>query len=351
MIDLTNWEAWPRKTDKVAFVGFSASSRHLAPYNNPEYEVWILNEEYNFPWTKSFDRIFQIHQDWDWGRDNNPNDPNHKYWLENRTGVCRLCGGKKVFKTIKGDELPCTVCDENGNYILTRPQTDFPIYMQKAFPSVPNSVEYPLNQITDTFLRPMGLDRHYFRSSFSIMMGLALLMGFKHIEAYGFEMGTDTEYNYQRPNGEFWMGYCMGYGVKLILPDNCGLLRGPLYGYEDSRVGYRQNLEIRRKVLDKQVEKFRNEIIRTDAEADLVRKFVEDGIPDDLPALLNEKAVAYSKAQGMFNFVRGARTELDNLGNMYDKYFIGSELTSKDPRDHHYEILEENVQVEYESEK
>jgi hypothetical protein len=45
-------------------------------------------------------------------------------------------------------------------------------------------------------------------------------------------MSSDTEYKYQRPNGEFWIGYMMGRGIRIHLPKEAKLLIGQRYGFD-----------------------------------------------------------------------------------------------------------------------
>ena len=74
--------------------------------------------------------------------------------------------------------------------------------------------------------------RKYFTSTFAYMMGLAIHEKFDVIELYGIDMENNTEYGYQRPCGEFWIGLALGRGIKVTLPEPCLLCQAPLYGYE-----------------------------------------------------------------------------------------------------------------------
>ncbi|MCK4815325.1 hypothetical protein KA005_06110, partial [bacterium] len=52
----------------VAVVGLAPTSCSLAPYDDPEVEIWGLNEAHAFPWMKRWDRWFQIHATESWKR-------------------------------------------------------------------------------------------------------------------------------------------------------------------------------------------------------------------------------------------------------------------------------------------
>lgn len=194
-----------RSTDKVALVGMAATSRHLTPFDDPEWEIWALNESYHsknadkdkLPYMRRWTRWFQMHPKWDYLRPHNFNDPEHPQWLHNVNG---------------------------------RRRTDFPIYMLEYDPDIPGSVRYPIEEV----LAPYGVRARYFTNSFGQMIALAIHLGFRRIGAYGFEMSSDTEYSHQKPNAEFWLGVALGRGIAVDLPEGCALLgeKVPLYGYE-----------------------------------------------------------------------------------------------------------------------
>ena len=201
------------RRDRVAIVGFAGTSRHLAPYDDKSVEIWGLNEAHRQPWMRRITRWFQIHQSWDFKKQNNESYRDHWEWLQT--------------------EQP------------------FPIYMQKKYKAVPSAVKFPLREIVDKFLPHVRRGKNweesvineYFTSSFAYMCSLALYEGFKRIEIYGFEMATDTEYRYQKGSTEFWIGLAAGLKVEVLVTETCQLINGKLYGYEVSRMINRQRLE------------------------------------------------------------------------------------------------------------
>lgn len=219
-----------RKRSKVAIVGFAGTTRHLAPFDDPDFEIWGLNEAHRQPWMKRITRWFQIHKRWDFTKMNNVSYKEHWEWLQ--------------------QEHP------------------FPIYMQEKFPDIPSSVEFPLDQVIGTFLRnvkkgtsvaPYDKQKsltgvEYFTSSFSYMCSLALLEGFKTIHVYGFEMATDTEYRYQKGSTEYWLGLATVLCDEVYIPHECRLLDGGKYGYEVSRMINRQRLEFLQKRFNDELE-------------------------------------------------------------------------------------------------
>jgi len=184
------------KPKTVALVGMATTTRDQAPWDDKDIEIWTLNESpaKRFEFVKRVTRHFQLHPYWDFMREGNQNDPDHPKWLQE--------------------------------------EHDFPIYMQEEFEDIPASVKYPFEEICKHF----QLTDHtkYFTATFPYMMALALFEGFERIELYGFEMGSDTEYAYQKGSANFWIGMAIGAGVEVYLPDNCTLLgaKEQLYGYE-----------------------------------------------------------------------------------------------------------------------
>jgi hypothetical protein len=262
--DFDKWLKEQRKGKKtIVIVGFAPTSRDLPPYDDPDVEIWGLNEAYRHDFMIDgegnfrADKWFQIHKPWSYKRPQNRNHPNHWLWLQNKSGECNLCYGMGVYP--QDTDRICKECDE-GIY-TPKDRKDFPIYMQTVDPDVPGSVALPLRESIDTFLT--GHMYHgnepieYFTSSFAYMAILAAYLNQEEMEAgnlrlevYGFEMSTETEYHYQKGSTEFWIGFLRGKGVDIFLPHHCQLLKGAKYGYEVTQMINRQELEFRKRQLE-----------------------------------------------------------------------------------------------------
>ena len=125
-----------------------------------------------------------------------------------------------------------------------------PIYMLEQRPEVPMCRRYLIEGVGA--LLPERRRHKVFTSSFDFLMGLAIYEGFERIECYGFEMGSDTEYKYQREGAAYWIAQCDARGIELVLPENTALLKNKLYGYEGGSMIYRQDLERLKTVREKQ---------------------------------------------------------------------------------------------------
>ena len=195
----------PVKKEKVAIVGF-AGTRDEAPYNDPEYEIWTVNNLHNF--VPRQDRIFQLHQRWEWQPA--PGEPRyHGVDTEKHVKYLQTCG--------------------------------IPVYGVDVYPDIPTSVRYPLETMIEEFGIPRtghdtGKDA-YFTNSISFMIALAIYEGFKVIEVYGVDMAVGTEYNEQRPSCEYYLGIAIGRGIEVKLPASADLLKSRfIYGFEKEKI-------------------------------------------------------------------------------------------------------------------
>jgi hypothetical protein len=175
---------------KLAIVGAEKQTRHLAPYDDPEFEIWVFNEWATADWCKRWDALLQLHKPDIYTYTGTPNDPekdpHHWAFLQQKHGK--------------------------------------PIYMQEVDERVPDSVKYPLQDIIYHF------KTSYFRATICYALALALYQGYEEIHVYGVELNHHAEYKSQRDCFIFWNG--IGNG-KIKLHCSKGLFNKPLYGFED----------------------------------------------------------------------------------------------------------------------
>ena len=183
--------------DKVAICGFAQTHRMAAPFHDPSFEIWSLNNAYIFLPERPHvggrvaDRWFEIHSEDLYGWELRRPGP-HVDWL-------RKFGG--------------------------------PLYLIEARADMPNSVRYPIEDAVRVLQVP------YLTSSPAYMLALAMMEGFKEIHIYGIDLATDSEYADQRPNLEWLIGLAIGRGHSIVLPKGCHLLTGDLYGRGKLRPG------------------------------------------------------------------------------------------------------------------
>jgi hypothetical protein len=132
----------PKRT-KVAIMGFATSSRDLAPFDDPEYEIWTLNQLYRH--VPRATRHFDIHCNWD---EDNVDGTDHRGWIRD---------------------------------------SPIPVYMMESHDEFPNAVRYPIERV----IGDAGID--YFTSTVAFEVGLAMVEGFKEISLYGIDVRIPGE--------------------------------------------------------------------------------------------------------------------------------------------------------------
>lgn len=231
----------------VAMVGLAPTSCSLAPFDDDDVEIWALNETHAFEqqWFKRWDRWFQIHDSKAWKRYiAKRNVRGHYDWLK-RYHYGEF-GSREQPRQHEWQDLNDVQKEEDGvKYILVDDEWQRlkPIYMQYWNSEVPNSVEYPIREVSDLAFSNFRRGNHkvkYFTSTFAYMMGIALLEGFERIEIYGFDMADDLEYVRQKACAEFWIGLALGRGVEVYTPGhhNNQILFSTLYGGNEQGAGW-----------------------------------------------------------------------------------------------------------------
>lgn len=170
------------KRTKLAIVGFAASSKDLAPYDDPSWEIVGVNQLYRH--IPRADRWCEIHHNF---LEHVVEGTDHQKWLAD---------------------------------------APIPIYMVDRIPGIPNSVRFPIERVMHGHL-------DYFTSSVAFMIALAIQEGFKEIGLWGIDLIVGDEYFYQKPCTEFWIGVAHGKGITMTLPPTTALLKqSHRYGYQ-----------------------------------------------------------------------------------------------------------------------
>ena len=212
---------------KIACIGKAPSSVGLAPYEDPSWEVWILNTLGHANEVPRWDRQFELH-DLELTKDKAYND--YYPWLTRQT-------------------RPVFVRDD--------PPAEFK-----------NGVRYPLGKIQQHFAHLAG--RGYLTNTVSLMIALALWehdQGQKvsDIALYGVDMAQHalagaghvgwftSEYARQRPSVEYWLGIAEGKGIKVTIPAQSDILKAAcVYGYHTT--DQFKKFQARRKELQQRVQ-------------------------------------------------------------------------------------------------
>lgn len=201
---------------KIAICGFASSSRYLIPVNDPEWEIWGLNQLYRH--ITRADRWFDIHHNWDTdivaGTD-------HREWA-------RHCG--------------------------------IPFYMMTRQPDVPTAVRYPIERLiaeyqdyftsTIAFMMAVAIDEIRQRVDVRVAAGeltarmreknMTVVQALRDLHAeyqigiFGVDLVVGEEYDWQKACAEFWIGVAsIGLGITVVLPPATALCKQMYrYGYE-----------------------------------------------------------------------------------------------------------------------
>lgn len=195
----------------VALVGFAETTRDAVVQSKAD-EIWTVNWAYHYNFIPRIDRLFEMHPVWVYPKSTK----------------------------IEYDKM-------RSHWRWLHQARSYPVYMLQHVPGVPNCISFPLKEVVEhlfgTKLQKGGDSLSLFKSSVDYMLALAIHEGFERIELYGIEMGSDTEYRYQREGCMFWVGQAIARGIEVYVPENAVLFSGKKYGYEGGQMIFRQDLE------------------------------------------------------------------------------------------------------------
>jgi hypothetical protein len=153
---------------KIAVMGSAPSSRHLAPFNDTEWEIWCCSPpNYDNP---RVDAWFELHN------------------------LDRKFGHKK-----------------NAPYIETiirHPR----VYIYEPDPRLPEGIVFPWRDYVALY----GTD--FFTSSIAWMMAHAISYKPEKIGLWGVDMAAATEYDHQRPGVKFFVREAKRQGIDIYCP-------------------------------------------------------------------------------------------------------------------------------------
>jgi len=215
---------------KIAIIGKAPDTQKLAPFDDPTWEIWILNTTGVNKETPRWDRHFELHD------------------LE----LTKDPAYGKYYEWMREQEKQIVLRDN--------PPEDFR-----------NAVRYPLGDVLRTFDGYAG--RQYLTNTVSLLAALAIHEHQWHlpdnpVECIGFwgvnmaQHGVSnaashagiftSEYARQRPSVEYWIGVAEGKGIKVIVPEASDILKtAAIYGYHTSDAS--KKLVVRRQELQQRI--------------------------------------------------------------------------------------------------
>ena len=257
-----------RTADKLAVVGLYEGTRTLVPWDDEEYDIWCLNESY----VRMKDELKRFTMWWEIHPDDtiyqNIYNPTHNEWLAN-------CG--------------------------------VPVIMQKKHDKIPNSVAYPIDLVTSQIWKK------YISSTVAYQLIAAWMMGYKRVEFYGFTMRSQSEYFKQRPNFEYILGIIRGWGgMDIWFPEDCDILVGDFYGFEDtvqSIITSAEGRAIKRETIS---DKLAMDLQSSSGKLDLLQTLRKSGV--SLPeSILSEVASEHKSLTAQYYLAKGRAEEAREL--------------------------------------
>lgn len=196
---------------KIALVGF-AVSRTEAPYNDPSWEIWGVNDLYAY--VPRVDVTFELHHLRNLG---NRRNPGYEQWFQNGCPS----GGKQT-----------------------------PIFMCDPQPGWPTAQRFPFEHVRAMFNTMHDTD--YWTSSIAWMIGMAIAELSQEARAvdeagnertlrvanpgaelalWGIDMAADSEYSSQRPAVEYYVGIARGMGIPVFIAGSSDICKSTaVYG-------------------------------------------------------------------------------------------------------------------------
>lgn len=175
----------------LAIVG-NGPTRTYAPHDDLTMDVWAMNN-HPYLWQKRITALFEMHPD---ALDTNRYADDYKAWLKQRH--------------------------------------DFPIYMHRVHQDIPNSVQFPREDIARyrgwLFLKGKTLIQDFYAETSAYMLALALHLGYRRIQLYGIDFDKITDQR-RRDSVFFWLGILQANHIEITLHEDSPLLEESLYPY------------------------------------------------------------------------------------------------------------------------
>lgn len=242
----------PEGFDKIAIIGSAPSSTLLAPFDDPSWAIWCTSPA-TFAAVASRKRAdvwFELHR-----------------WLPYEPGRSGEPGTRPWFSP----EFRQFLRDFKGR-----------VYMTEKQPDIPNCTRFPYQQL---------LDKHgpyHFCSSVSWMLAWAIEQNPSTIGLFGIDMAAGSEWAYQRPACQHFLGLAKAAGINIVLPAESDLMRHTtLYGIGEHN---QRHIRISERIKEIEQNKARAQQLIQNATLDLARcegsidalQYVLDAWSDDL---------------------------------------------------------------------
>lgn len=178
-----------------------------------DFEAWGVNDSIV---SRPVDMVFDMH----------PLDERWDEHIEDNISAMDLtkCAADKRHEEMLNTKIGLKRTIERCNRL------NVPLMTLKEYPFAQTSVAYPLEEVT----RMLRSDN--FTNGIDYMIAYAIYCGvFTDIDLYGINMAMGSEYEWEKPGCDFWLGMAKGRGIRVAVKSNITLLMKPrdglLYGF------------------------------------------------------------------------------------------------------------------------
>jgi len=159
---------------KVAIVGGAPSTQMMAPFDDPEFDIWVLGNQIQSYDGKRISRIFEIHDN---------------------------------------------LSEHEEGYAQYLVDIGIPMIVGDKFPIEANGVRNFNKEMASEILP-------FFSSSPAYMMAQAIMDEYEEIHIYGVDMAVDDhEYFKQRPDMYAWITCARERGIVVVIPEQSSLYK------------------------------------------------------------------------------------------------------------------------------
>lgn len=210
---------------KIAVMGSAPSSRLLAPFHDPSWEIWSCSPpNHDLP---RVDAWFELHNL------DRKFIPSNQPWL---------------------------------NKITQHPR----VYIAYPDQRLPHGILYPAAEMVEKY----GTD--FFTSSIAYMLAFAIEQKPEVIGMWGVDMAANEEYNQQRPGCKFFMREARKAGIKVITAAQSDIdVPTPLYGYQEFSPMWAKQ-KVRKKELQERMAGAEQRKAQAELESNVLRGALDD---------------------------------------------------------------------------
>ena len=213
---------------QIALLGAAPSSRLLAPFNDPNWEIWACSPP-NFDLPR-VDAWFEVHS------------LKRKMNQVNKPFFDKLLAHPRVYL--------------NG--------------ADPEFGKFPNGIAYPIEEMVAEY------GEYFFTSSLAYMMAFAIKQKPDMIGLWGVDMSAAEEYGYQRAGCHFFIREAAKAGINVVAPVESDIMRPvPLYGFKEQTPMYWKQ-RVRRKELEDRIHRCQHTIENQKREELILRGALDD---------------------------------------------------------------------------